>query len=283
MSSLLNGTAGYLVALLTSGLCLYFWRRVLALGTEMQTLEQKLAVRVNDPIHTKVRKPAPNEELRKKDKELANKVREIIELEKVRSDLTRQCAEVQSALQDNERVLSKERDHYATQTESLLAQLRELDREHSLMKKTYESGATEKSKEQERIMHGLESENQRLQEQLKHAENSVKHLQMRLMEIQHCRSEDMANLKNMQHKSQQSDHLYKTIRGQKEMLEERLVNWERALNLLSVWVLQETGKSNSLVAGAKLGELVTAALQASQQGQLLTETELRQEESALSV
>jgi predicted nucleic acid-binding Zn-ribbon protein len=73
-------------------------------------------------------------------------------------------------------------------------------------------------------------------------------------------------------KAAQMERLYQSMRGLKEMSDERNANWESALRKLSVWILEQKnikpGKNSAII-----GPLVSQALQATGQ-QLIEDSEL---------
>ncbi len=86
---------------------------------------------------------------------------------------------------------------------------------------------------------------------------------------------DPIELKKLKRKIAQYDRLYASMKGLREMSEERNRNWEVALRKLSAWVLESRGKSygnSDLSPQAPIGPLVAKAMQ-SIGAQLLDENE----------
>ena len=67
--------------------------------------------------------------------------------------------------------------------------------------------------------------------------------------------------KVLKKKLKQYHSFYVTMLSQKNMLEERLGNWEKALKSLSYWVLKQENINPKLKGEEALGELVSSALE----------------------
>ncbi len=72
---------------------------------------------------------------------------------------------------------------------------------------------------------------------------------------------DPAELRKLKRKIAQYDRLYSSMKGLREMSEERNRNWEVALRKLSLWILAEQGQTRPDLAQLPIGPLVAKAMQ----------------------
>lgn len=131
-------------------------------------------------------------------------------------------------------------EHYKSQVEVLTRQLKESDEE---IKEVQTRLSHLQSKQQEnidKIRQKLEVELQMEREQRKSA------------------SVDTQALAEVKRKIHHVESLYRAMRGQREMAEERNRNWETALRKLSLWVLEQKKRP---VQPDKLGPMVGQALE----------------------
>ncbi len=263
MNSQLIASAGYGIALAAAFIGFYFWRRSGLLSLQLETLQKTLGQEKTSHAKRAEKISSLEAQLLAKDKELHNRIRERADLEKNRELLAKELSQTQKLLKDSVQSTENQVEHYKTQCETLLVQIRELDLENTQLKKSTQEALIEKETKLARHAASAGEETKKVQ----NLEAQLKQVQTRLLEVQKEHSESMEFMNRLKRKTYQSDHLYKTIRGQKEMLEERLENWEKALRLLSLWVLNDRKKTIS--PNASLGEIVSAALDCSKQGPLM--------------
>jgi hypothetical protein len=109
------------------------------------------------------------------------------------------------------------------------------------------------------------AEEQRLDQMLKEKE-----LQAKLIEAEQHKADvesrakamDPAELRKLKRKIAQYDRLYSSMKGLREMSEERNRNWEVALRKLSLWVLADGGETRPDLAQMPIGPLVAKSMQA---------------------
>lgn len=259
--------AGYWIALTACFIAAYLWKRMQSLSSKVQDLQAQYDQ--EKASHQKILSKNSNWEtaLNAKEKELIQKKRELADLEKTQNLFVKEHTESQKNLQDQLRLAQNKLDHFKKEAEALLSQVRELDSENTLLKKTMDSNVHEKTSDLSKSVGESQEENKRLHQSNLQLQAKVKNLQTHLSEIQTQANDQIELMKRLKRKAYQSDHLYRTIRGQREMLDERLENWEKALRLISLWVLKDKGQI--VREEASLGEIVSSALHCTQQGPLV--------------
>lgn len=75
-------------------------------------------------------------------------------------------------------------------------------------------------------------------------------------------STDAAEIKRLKRKIAQYDRLYASMKGLREMTDERNKNWETALRKLSLWILTDSPKSRPGAKPRDIGPLVAQAMTA---------------------
>ncbi len=93
-----------------------------------------------------------------------------------------------------------------------------------------------------------------LEAQLEAASNSAKKLETQLETV------DISTVKTAKRKANQMERLYNSMKGLKEMSDERNTNWEAALRVLSKWIVQNHGGESKDIPLA-IGPLLAKALQ----------------------
>jgi chromosome segregation ATPase len=256
--------AAYVLALAAGFVGVYFWRKTQSLLLRLEELQHKYEQEKKSQSNLREKNSTGDSLLTSKDKELSQKKRDLAELQKNHELLKQDLSGTVKTLQDQVKSSENQLDHYKTQTEVLLAQIKELDAENALLKKLKEQPVKEPT-----LPVRLDGEqSKRWQESHTKLEEQIQTLQTQFTELQEKERKERELLIRFKRRVHQSDHLYKTIRGQKEMFEERLENWEKALRMLSHWVLKDKQSSH-----ASLGELVSAALKYSDQGSFFSEEE----------
>lgn len=269
MDATLFASIGYVVALTSGFAGIAIWKRKQALSQELDQVRSQKDQDHRQQERVLERNQSLETSLAQCEETLAKNKRDSADLEKQVKALQEHIAKREKEDLSQWMTVQNERDHFKSQTEALLFQIKELDSENTLLKKAKEQELQEKSGELSKSAAKFQSETSRLKTAHSQLEADFAQVQGKLkdLEAQHTQTVDLA--RRFKRKAFQSDHLYKTIRGQKDMLEERLENWEKALRLLSLWVLREQGQVVS--AEAKLGEIVSAALMGSKQGPLFSD------------
>lgn len=258
--------AAFFLALSASLVALYLWKvnqrfKVELLSSEkFLSQEKESGKRYFDQIEEQKAK------ILKLEDSLKARKTESHELHLLRENYEKEHEEFEKA-KESLRSLENKVEHHKVEAQALLAQVKELDAENSSLKKTNLEDLEGKASTMKKLSHEKKS----LEKRFKDSENAYKTQKDHISKIEKDNKEMKIWLLRLKKRVQQSEHLYKTIRGQKDMLEERLENWEKALRLLSIWVLKK--ESKDLKEDMKLGELVSSALQASHQGTLVDDGE----------
>lgn len=274
MNETFIGIVGYVLALAGISAGIIFW------------LRQQNFVRVHEKLLKKWdEKEAEEKKLRKTVQALesANREFEILALkwEREQREAHRQWEElratltlVQSDFEKKERALSLQRDHLQEQADALMVQVKEIDREKAELKAKSDMALRELKATSDETIRTLSRESERIRKLLGNTQEERDKLARQSGEERakdHGKEEELHRLRK---KLAHYNHFFKVMRGQKEMLEERLENWERALQMLSAWAVKEKGGDSSWKT---LGELVAAALQVTMQGQLVDDAAEREE------
>lgn len=245
----------------------YFWRQSSVLQKQLREFNTELSSRKNIQAELTTKMSSIVEDLQKKEKEIQEMKRAVLSYEEKWKNTKEENLRLGKALEERNQSLENQVDHYRTQTEVLLTQIKELDFENVQLRKEQEKSLKEIATEKREANQIHQEESKKIRSSHARLESQVQALQTSLSEVQVREQKLIQLLQKIRRRVHQSDHLYKTIRGQKEMLEERNENWEKALRLLSFWILSD--KKLTVDASINLGELVSKALVATQQGPLL--------------
>ena len=268
MSDQLPLLAGYALAVLGFGL--FFMNKNKAAGHVLDL--KKLSDELEKSRKTETSSQKQVQTLRKEAGDQSQKIRSLEKeqdklkerFEKQKSQEDQNLAELKAALEKAESKLEHER----RQIEALTLQLQEVDAEkRELRIKSEESDSILKEKEKK-----LAAE---FKDQLSSAKKKIRELEKDLkakdQKIEKTKEKlqtaDPVALKKARLRLSQYAHLYRLMRGQKEMAEERNSNWELALKLLSGWILKGKGKKVNQEDG--IGQLVGEALEATKSGHLV--------------
>lgn len=268
MSQNVTGLAGYLGALVFAGLCFYLWTRYKILAAQQAQVASSLANTAQDL--ERQRKLAKNFEA-----SILTKQQEFAQLLKEKEGVEKSCKQLKEELstfkaaEETYRAVENQLEHYKTQTEVLLGQLTEIDSERASLKALYEKERESHGAELEKSVGSLREDHQKLASRNEHLEKRLNMMQTQYLQLKAREHEGQESLQLLKRKVHQSDHLFKTIRGQKEMLDERLQNWETALRILGSWILKDKG--HIVDPNQKLGEVVAKALQLTHQGPLFVD------------
>lgn len=170
-------------------------------------------------------------------------------------------AEDNAALKDRNHQLDLKNEHLRTQVEALTQQLREAD---NIAKETQTKLSYASKETQEQI----NSTRQRLEDEMREWQSKY-----RLLEAEHrttrnqfstlkrkVEETDINRVQDIKRKAAHYESLYKSMRGLREMADERNRNWETALRKFSAWILRTTDARTD-VTTAPLGPMVGEALE----------------------
>lgn len=159
-------------------------------------------------------------------------------------------------------------EHFKSQIEALTVQIQEVDSEKRDIRlqleevtNTQNEKVNAKVSELKKQVRLSDKKTKDLEQELRKKESKIEKTQEKL------KTADPTILKKAKIKLSHYAHLYKLMRGQKEMAEERNQNWELALKLLSTWILDQKGKGSQ--KDENLGHLVASALEATRSGPLV--------------
>lgn len=185
--------------------------------------------------------------------------------EKTQENLLKKLAQAKQELHDKElhleSIMETERaksEHLRAEVRALTSQIVEIDEQKRVLKKELDSlheqesliknaelNASELKESKEKLTH-LTTQNKKLS-------NSVQRLESILKKV------DPKETQKVKRKLRQYNMLFATMRGQKEMAEERTKNWERALVKTVDWIIKE--KATDIEAPKNIGPKVGLALE----------------------
>jgi hypothetical protein len=218
-------------------------------ATDLQENEQKLRelLKKEEASHKVVREKLQLFTKKQKKVEITSTIREA---PPVKETLVNE----NFLLEKNE--LSRKIDHLEEQVEALTQQLKEKNQESKNLKESLYLETQNAEKNLEKSMLKLRKEQGKLkekaQEQKKNNNKAI--LEMKL-EKQSLEQKTELELKKLKQKLRHYQQFYAMSMNQKQMLEDKIKNWEKALKILSAWILKKDQKN------ATMGELVAGALE----------------------
>lgn len=255
--------AGYVIAAAMAVVAFFCWRKTLGLHAVLDESIQRFDVMRKRGQELEV-------ELRKTSEKLEQKTDQLKRLEKSAKSAKNRKNDDQQKLQvqvaDYKEKLETQDlqlDHLKKQVDALTAQLKEADYERKDLQTrlSYSSkGLEEKIAEK---TEPLIEEIKTLKKQKSASENRAENLQQKLSELKKLTAEiDPAAVKNLKRRAQHFESLYKSMRGLREMSDERNRNWEVALKRMASWILDQSDiEHRDKVKNAPLGPLVGEALE----------------------
>lgn len=236
---------GFVALGITAGLALYYWRR----SAGLYSLLVEGANRFEELRH----RNAQLEQALLKSEDKFKQNREQT------AKLTQGMDEARDKAADLTRRLETKEHEIRLVTEKLELQKGHLEKQlaktNEMLKISEEqrSGTREKiaTLEQELILRDKD-----WQAKLKDVEQNQAELERKAKAL------DPTELKKLKRKIAQYDRLYASMKGLREMSEERNRNWEVALRKLSLWVLAEGGEERPDLKQLPIGPLVAKSMQA---------------------
>lgn len=266
----------FLVAVLASvlgGFSFYFWRR----SASLYALLVEGANRYEELRHR-----ASAYEAKTKDQE--GKVREFhqkaLQADKAATEARSHSQELAKAVaakaQDLTYVtdkLERQKGYLEGLVEKQTEQIRTLENERQLLETSLTVQQTEAVEKIEKLTLLKDSQLTSFKEQLKSLKNDFERSQQELHLVTKKVSEaDPVEMKRLRRKISQYARLYITMKGLKELAEERSHNWEVALGKLSTWVIHQKQGPKAQIP-KDLGPLIGTALKATGQ-QLIYDDEV---------
>lgn len=225
---------GFVALAITGGLAVYYWRR----STSLYSLLVEGANRFEELRHRNAQLEgigAKAEEKFKQHRETAQSLTAAVEESRLKAaELTRKLEAKEHEARLISEKLELQKGHLEkqlTKTQEMLRVAEEQRGEHFLKEKEWQAKAIELEKGKADF------------------EQKAKAL-------------DPGELRKLKRKIAQYDRLYSSMKGLREMSEERNRNWEVALRKLSLWVLAEEGETRPDLAQLPIGPLVAKSLQA---------------------
>lgn len=190
-------------------------------------------------------------------KELTQRVRDALH----QRDLFKtEVQEVERRALEDRSTVSNQIDHYKTQAKALTRQLTELDQENARLRDAGQKVAEQRHEELRKDHQIVLARHDEMRELRAQAEQRAQEAQRKLAALQARLDKfDPAEAVRLRHKLSQYNQLLASMRGLKEMAEERSQNWEVALWRLTGHVLglgPQAGRRDR-----PLGELVGKALE----------------------
>lgn len=159
-------------------------------------------------------------------------------------------------------------EHYQEEAKALTAQITELDQEKREIRKDLSSKETQAGEKFKKSLDESQEKTKELKAKIRELEKIVAKSDSEVSRLKEQKQENHAaeNLQ-LKRKIHQYHYFYKTMRLQKEMVEERNANWEKALILLASAIYQDKAKGKTVPTN--LGELIGGALTLAKQPQLV--------------
>lgn len=261
---------------------LVFWRKTLELAQEVITHKNKLTS-LESELNRSFEAQKHHKEEGKEKVRLSSKLeKDLKQAHDEKKQFLQKLTTIQDEFEAKCESLENQLSHYKQQTESMTTQLLEVEQQKIDRKQKIEAQAQDELKRSQKNESELKSSLASLKKQLANLESQHKktlnELQSKLevqspeasLEASKDKQTQDDELRQVKHKLQQYHHLYQAMRGHKEMLEERNENWEKALRMISSWVLsKESHPDSQQELPSNLGTLVGQALEFIRQGPLV--------------
>ncbi len=253
------------VTVFVGGLAFYFWRR----STSLYALLVEGANRFEELRHQ-----AMAFEAKTKDQEA--KVRDFhvkaLQADKASLEAKSHAQELVKAFEDKSKELAYVTDKLERQKsylEGLVAkqseQIQGLESGRALLEAELAAERVDWADKIEKLRHSLDSQGTVFNDQLKTLKADFEKSQQDLKQVTKKAAEvDPVEFKKLRRKVSQYARLYITMKGLKEMAEERSHNWEVALAKLSTWIIHQKQGARATLP-KELGPLVGTALKAAGQ------------------
>ncbi len=264
MFDLLPTVGGYVLALVMMVLAIVCWRKAIYLNTllmENVNLQQE-ARRHLQRMESELKRS--QEQLQETRQSLQRQERTAHDL---RGRVMQESSRQEELLADAERIKQKERGRFenlSAQVAALTEQLTMADRERAAalaqvrnLETELERRGTQHAEQAQRQVREVQTELNKLQRQADEWRGKAERALADLAKI------DLNEIRKIKKRNSHLEHLYQSMKGLREMAEERSENWEVALRKLSFWVLGTRSEvtANRLAEGP-IGPLVGEALAA---------------------
>ncbi|MBI2601639.1 MAG: hypothetical protein HYW48_01170 [Deltaproteobacteria bacterium] len=265
MSEHLIGAVGYGLAVLSTVGGIIFWFRQQSFLRAYQSLSKKWEDKKTEDQNLLKAMQTLQLANREYEKIFPQLERGRDELHKVAEGLRSELFGLKKEFAEERASLANQLEHVQSQADALMVQAKELDREKAELKLKAEAELRESKASSEMKINSLTRDINQTQKRLEYLEREKEQLSRQAGESGDKNKGLEEEVHRLRRKLSHYSHFFKVMRGQKEMLEERLENWERALQLLSAWIVKEKGGGEAQT----LGELVASALHLTMQGSLV--------------
>jgi chromosome segregation ATPase len=256
----LIGLVGYLLALITTLSAWLMWQR---LNRVQSNLDDSLRSRDEMVLATKDLRQECDSFRERLEKSQA-------ELRKLKEQISREKNEGKAAVFEKTKLLAdyeeaktraeRRADNFEEQCESLLKQVRTAEALRSEAEKKYDELSKDFDRKVQGSRQAAETRNQQLRSDLHQLKSEYESLKQRATQLEELtKAASPEDVKRLKRKISNLEHLLMSMRGLKEMAEERSQNWEMALRILSTAALRQHERT---APSDQLGPLVGAALEA---------------------
>ena len=177
---------------------------------------------------------------------------------------TKKIEPIVSPLEEENSNLKRLSDHLKDQVDALIEQIKEKDTSFELIKSELKKQTQDRKADLQSKLLELKQEQGKLKEraQDQKKKNNKFLLELKLEKKNYTKKVEV-EFKKIKKKLKHYQHFYAMSLSQKNMLEEKISNWEKALVILSTWILKkEKGSEN-------MGELVASAIEQTGYGSLI--------------
>lgn len=252
---------GFIGAALATGLAGYFWREISVLSEEIQAKATELLDSQDQVNIANTAIEDLTEQLKDKSDAITRAQRDIQRVQAEVQDLTACHSEEVSQLTRENRKLDNLSQHLKEQSEAFERQITELEHGRKLLAeqtnkldqqiteydRKLRMAKDEAAREAQRTIDELTRKNKALTDKLAAAEEAAAQA-------------DPQIIRSLKRKVAQYGHFVLAARTQKQMLEERNQNWEKALMLMGKWIINTDPKLKAdEITG--LGPVVGTALE----------------------
>jgi DNA repair exonuclease SbcCD ATPase subunit len=265
---------GYILGVIFAGVALYYWRR----ATSLYSLLVEGANRFEE---IRQRNQLLETTLSKAETKFSMHKDQLNRLEKSGDEARNRAADLLKKLEAREheaRLNSEKFELQRNYFEKQLQKFQEQFKSSEESKAQIESALAKSSKDLQ-MQSTVVVEEQKLA--IKNLELKLRDKEQELVEVESkMKQTDPEELRKLRRRIAQYERLYGSMRGLKEMTEERNRNWEVALRKLSNWILSQRGLSEHEIPKT-IGPMVAEALQAIGT-QLIDDSELDLEQQGAS-
>lgn len=261
---------GYGLALISLVIAYIFWRKNLTFHNMLAKLMQdnELAQKQEKSLQKEIAELAQDSDQKmQKITKLEKENRALLDrMKTAQSEVEKVAAEWETKISS----LQNQVEQYKEEALALTSQIAEIDQEKRELRKELAGKEHQIAEKLKKSMDETHEKNREYKNKIRELEKTISKSESEIARLKDLKADVNAEEnKQLKKKLNQYLYFYKTIRQQKEMLEERNANWEKALKLLANWIYQEKG--SGLSTPTNLGELIGGALSLTRQPQLVVD------------